>query len=198
MMRKFLFATAALIALAGPAIAADMRLPVYKAAPVVPVWSWSGCYVGGHAGGLWAKSKDWIVRTPGGAFYGQSLGEHPLDSWLGGAQAGCDYQFAGGFVIGIQGDYAWTNAEGSHDSAREIGVAYHSKVKSLAALTGRIGYAWDRLLGYVRGGVGARRVLGNDDPAWDRVYGARDAPGLDHRYRRRVCLHQCRLRLRRI
>ena len=103
-MRKFLFATAALIALAGPAIAADMRLPVYKAPPVVPVWSWSGCYLGGHAGGLWAKSKDWIVRTPGGAFYGQSLGEHALDSWLGGAQAGCDYQFAGGFVIGIQGD----------------------------------------------------------------------------------------------
>src|SRR5215467_256501 len=150
MMRKFLFATAALSALAGPAIAADMRLPVYKAPSIVPVWSWSGCYVGGHAGALWAKSKDWIVRTPGGAFYGQSLGEHALDSWLGGAQAGCDYQFAGGFVIGIQGDYAWTNAEGSHDSAREIGVAYHSKVKSLASVTGRIGYAWDRLLGYVR------------------------------------------------
>src|SRR6516162_4082636 len=143
MMRKFLFAAAALNALAGPAVAADMRLPVYKA-PVVPVWSWSGCYLGGHAGGLWAKSKDWIVRTPGGAFYGQSLGEHALDSWLGGAQAGCDYQFAGGFVIGIQGD---SNAEGSHDSAREIGVAYHSKVKSLASVTGRIGYAWDRLLG---------------------------------------------------
>jgi outer membrane immunogenic protein len=157
MMRKFLFATAALIALAGPAIAADMRLPVYKAPPVVPVWSWSGCYLGGHAGGLWAKSKDWIVRTPGGAFYGQSLGEHALDSWLGGAQAGCDYQFAGGFVIGIQGDYAWTNDEGSHDSAREIGVAYHSKVKSLASVTGRIGYAWDRLLGYVRGGAAWER-----------------------------------------
>jgi outer membrane immunogenic protein len=156
MMRKFLFTTAALIALAGPAIAADMRLPVYKA-PVVPVWSWSGCYVGGQAGGLWATSKDWIVRTPGGAFYGQSLGEHALDSWLGGAQAGCDYQFAGGFVIGIQGDYAWTNAEGSHDSAREIGVAYHSKVKSLASVTGRIGYAWDRLLGYVRGGAAWER-----------------------------------------
>jgi outer membrane immunogenic protein len=137
MMRKFLFATAALIALAGPATAADMRLPVYKAAPIVPVWSWSGCY--------------------GGAFYGQSLGEHAVDSWLGGAQAGCDYQFAGGFVIGIQGDYAWTNAEGSHDSAREIGVAYHSKVKSLASVTGRVGYAWDRLLGYVRGGAAWER-----------------------------------------
>ena len=67
-------------------------------------------------------------------------------------QAGCDYQFAGGFVIGLQGDYSLTDAEGSHDSAREFGVAYHSKVKSLASVTGRIGYAWDSFLGYVRGG----------------------------------------------
>jgi opacity protein-like surface antigen len=49
------------------------------------------------------------------------------------------------------------NAEGSHDSAREIGVAYHSKVKSLASVTGRVGYAWDRLLGYVRGGAAWER-----------------------------------------
>ena len=67
-------------------------------------------------------------------------------------QAGCDYQFAGGFVIGIQGDYAATDAEGRHDSARELGVAYHSKIKSLASVTGRVGYAWDRFLGYVKGG----------------------------------------------
>jgi outer membrane immunogenic protein len=152
-MRKFLLGTAALMALASPAISADMRLPVTKAPPpVVPVWNWSGCYVGGHAGGLWANSGEWIVRTPGGDFFGQSLGEHGLNGWVGGAQAGCDYQFAGGFVIGVQGDYAVADAEGSHDSAREIGVAYHSKIKSLASVTGRIGYGWDRFLGYVKGG----------------------------------------------
>src|SRR2546430_10505949 len=103
MMRKFLFATAALIALAGPATAADMRLPVYKAAPIVPVWSWSGCYVGGHAGGLWAKSKDWIVRTPGGAFYGQSLGEHAFDSWLCGAQGRFRHQIGRGLLVWLPG-----------------------------------------------------------------------------------------------
>jgi outer membrane immunogenic protein len=152
-MRKFLLGTAALIGLASPAMSADMRLPVLKAPPsVVPVWSWTGCFVGGYAGGVWARKKDWTVRTPGGAFFGESLGGHDDDGWLGGAQAGCDYQFAGGFVIGVQGDYAWADAEGSHDSTREIGVAYHSKVKSLATVTGRIGYAWDRFLGYVRGG----------------------------------------------
>lgn len=152
-MRKFLLGTAALMALADPAISADLKARVYKAPPPAgPVWNWTGCYVGGHAGGLWAKSTDWIVRTPGGAFSGQSLGEHEIDGWIGGAQIGCDYQFAGGFVIGLQGDYAWANAQGSHDSALEFGVAYHSKAKSLASVTGRVGYAWGRLLGYVRGG----------------------------------------------
>ena len=151
-MRKFLLATAALIALAGPAIAADMRAPVYKAPPpVVPAWSWTGCFVGGHGGSLWTK-QDWTNLTPGGDFFGAWLGGHQANSWLGGVQAGCDYQFAGGFVIGIQGDYAWTDAAGSHDSTREFGVAYHSKAKSLASVTGRVGYAWDRFLGYVRGG----------------------------------------------
>ena len=113
-MRKFLLGTAALMTLASPAISADMRLSVTKAPPpVVPVWNWSGCYVGGHAGGLWANSGEWIVRTPGGDFFGQSLGEHDLNGWVGGAQAGCDYQFAGGFVIGVQGDYAVADAEGN-------------------------------------------------------------------------------------
>jgi outer membrane immunogenic protein len=118
----------------------------------VAAWSWTGCYAGGNTGGLWASSDKWIVRTPGGAFEGQSLGGHDLDDWIGGMQTGCDYKFAGGFLIGIQGDYGWTDAKGSHASLREFGVSYHSDVESLASITGRIGYAWDRLLGYVKGG----------------------------------------------
>jgi outer membrane immunogenic protein len=157
-MRKFLFVAATLIGLMSSAIAADLRAPVHKALrPMAPAWSWTGCYVGGHADRLWAQSQDWIVRTPGGAFAGQSLGEHGIHSWIGGVQAGCDYQFAGGFVIGIQGDYGWANAQGDHDSAKETGVAYHSKVKSLASVTGRVGYAWDRFLGYVKGGAAWER-----------------------------------------
>jgi outer membrane immunogenic protein len=151
-MRRFLFGTAALILLASPAVCDDARRPVYKAPPVAPSWHCTGCYAGGHADGLWGRSSQWIVRTPGGAFFGQSLGEHEVEGWGGGAQAGCDYQFAGGFVIGVQGDYALMGGGGSHDSAREFGVAYHSSGESLASVTGRIGYAWDRFLGYVRGG----------------------------------------------
>jgi opacity protein-like surface antigen len=74
-MRKFLLGTAVLMTLVSPAAAADVRAPFHKVPPpAVPVWSWTGCYVGGHAGSLWARQKKWIVRTPGGDFFGQSLG----------------------------------------------------------------------------------------------------------------------------
>jgi outer membrane immunogenic protein len=156
-MRKWLLGPAALLTLVQPAVSADLRTPLYKAPPPVPVWSWTGCFVGGQAAGFRAKSDEWIVRTPGGDFFGQSLGGHAFSGWLGGVQAGCDYQFAGGFVIGLKGDYAWTDTAGGHDSTRETGVAYHSRVKSLASLTGRVGYVWERFLGYVRGGAAWER-----------------------------------------
>jgi outer membrane immunogenic protein len=152
-MRNLLLGTVAVVALiAGPASAADLAVkaaPVYKAPPpVVTYYSWTGCYVGGHVGGLWAK-KDWTLAAPDPAF---ALGSHDADSWLGGVQAGCDYQFNGGWVIGIQGDYTWTDASGSNVDAIIDGTTNRSEVKSLATVTGRLGYAWDRFLGYVKGG----------------------------------------------
>jgi outer membrane immunogenic protein len=157
-MRSSPLGIAALIVLAGPAVSADRPVPVGKGLHrLLPAWSWTGCSIGGHGGGLWAQSTEWIVRTPGGAFFGESLGDHDVNGGLGGVQGGCDYQLAGGIVVGIQGDYSFADVAGHHDSAREFGVAYHSKVKSLASVTGRIGYAWDRILGYVKGGAAWER-----------------------------------------
>ena len=157
-MRRIVVTTATLMAFAGPAFGADLGLASYGGEPPAgPVTPWTGCYVGGFAGGLWASSDKWMVRTPGGDFYGQSLGGHDLNSWIGGVQSGCDYQFAGGFVIGFAGDYGWADASGSHPSTREFGVSYHSEIGSLASVTGRVGYAWGRVLGYVKGGAAWER-----------------------------------------
>jgi outer membrane immunogenic protein len=41
---------------------------------------------------------------------------------------------------------------GSHPSILFPGFTNHTDMKSLASVTGRIGYAWDRFLGYVKGG----------------------------------------------
>jgi outer membrane immunogenic protein len=148
-MKKFFLATVALSALiAAPAMAADMKVkaPVYKAPPPVYVYNWTGCYVGGNVGGLWAR-KDWRVADTGA-----TIGSHDADSWLGGVQAGCNYQFAGGWVVGIQGDYDWTDAKGSSADLVAIGLTDQTRIRSLASVTGRVGYAWDRFLGYVKGG----------------------------------------------
>ena len=84
-------------------------------------------------------------------------GDHDVNGWLGGVQAGCDYQFAGRWVIGIQGDYAWTNAEASHVSLLDPSLTIQTRIESLASVTGRLGYAWDRFLGYVKGGAAWER-----------------------------------------
>jgi outer membrane immunogenic protein len=160
-MKKLFLASVALAALiTAPAIAADLRRPpppVYRAPPpVVPIWTWTGCYIGGQVGGLWAR-KEFDDATPGGLFFGQSRGDHDADSWLAGVQAGCDYQFAGGWVIGIQSDFAWTDAEGSHDDLLDPFATIQTKIKWLGSATARVGYAWDRFLGYVKGGAAWER-----------------------------------------
>jgi len=154
-MRNLLLASSALVAtmMIGPANAADLRVkaPLYKAPPPV-VFTWTGCYVGGHVGGLWAH-KDWTLAPPDPV---TPLGSHDANSWLGGIQAGCDYQFAGNWVVGIQGDYAWTDAKGSHVDFVD-GTNDQTRIRSLATVTARVGYAWNRFLGYVKGGAAWER-----------------------------------------
>jgi outer membrane immunogenic protein len=154
-MRKFVLTGVALgVLIASPALAADLRVkaPAYKAPLPVAAYSWTGCYLGAHIGGAWVR-KDAVEISFG------SLGGHDADGGLGGFQGGCNYQ-VGVWVIGIQGDYAWTDVEGSHTlpvSFLGPGITGHSEVRSLASLTGRIGYGWDRFLGYVKFGVAWER-----------------------------------------
>jgi outer membrane immunogenic protein len=117
--------------------------PVYTKAPMMPVFTWTGCYVGGNVGGLWAK-KDWTNAALG------PESSVSISSWLAGAQLGCNYQVSA-WVFGIQGDYDWTNASATATDAVFVATD-QTKIKSLASVTGRVGYAMDRFLGYVKGG----------------------------------------------
>ena len=58
-MKKLLLAMTALAAFTGSAFAADLPARTYtKAPPPPPVWSWTGFYIfGGAGGGLWAGDQ---------------------------------------------------------------------------------------------------------------------------------------------
>jgi outer membrane immunogenic protein len=152
-MRKvWLASTAAAALISGSADAADMAVPapVYRPLPVVTYFTWSGCYVGGNAGGLWART-DWSSAIPGDPSFGADFGRQTVDGGLGGGQVGCNYQL-GGWVLGLQGDYDWSQAGGSSVNAFYSSLSDQSNIRSLWSLTGRVGYAWDRFLLYGKGG----------------------------------------------
>lgn len=151
------------VALAGSASAAD--LAVKAPAPVAP-FNWTGCYIGVHAGGGFA-TKDFtdpvqLVQdsfnfpgfTPGVTTVSQS----PSGAVIGG-QAGCDYQFASSpVVIGIQGDVAGATLRSNRAVALPLGnpgetANVDTKTEFLTSVTGRIGYAFDDVLLYAKGGA---------------------------------------------
>ena len=95
-MKKLLLATAAMIAFAAPAFAADLAARPYTKAPVYTppeaIYNWTGFYIGGHIGG---------------AFAGNNSLQGSDDRFLGGVQGGFDYQFANNWVIGAEAQYSW-------------------------------------------------------------------------------------------
>jgi len=103
--------TAFSFAASGFAFAADLNKPVYKASPPpppAPVFSWTGCYLGGNVGGAWQHNSafDAVVDFDTGGDSGNGV--------IGGAQVGCDYQFANNWVVGVRGMLDWTDVNSSH------------------------------------------------------------------------------------
>jgi outer membrane immunogenic protein len=82
-----------MIGFASSASAADLPVKAIAAAPVP--FTWTGCHVGGHIGGV--VSDDRTTSALGTSIGFGSTG------FVGGGQIGCDYQFAGGWVAGVEG-----------------------------------------------------------------------------------------------
>src|SRR3954454_14494393 len=95
-MKKTILGAALLAALAGPAFAADIAARPYSKAPAYTapavVYNWTGFYIGGHVGGAFAGDN---------SFQGSDA------RFLGGVQAGFDYQFAPNWVLGAEAQYSW-------------------------------------------------------------------------------------------
>jgi len=166
-MKRLLLTTVSALALvsARHALAADLgRMPVKAPAPV-RVFTWTGCYLGGHAGWGWGRTKfndiSTVLPDQGLAtiFANTPSVDVDTDGFLGGGQIGCDYQFGGNWVAGVEGQFSGADINGSVDTISNPVVitpitssTFHSRTNWLASVTGRLGYTWDRWLVYAKGG----------------------------------------------
>jgi outer membrane immunogenic protein len=136
----------AMTALSGLASAADMpprpyaKAPAYTAPAVV--YNWTGFYVGGHLGGAFA-------------------GDNGLQSndarFLGGVQAGFDYQFAPNWVLGAEAQYSWLSGGTANNLVFPAGTVVSGRVADqIGSVTGRLGYTWGPALLYAKGGYAWR------------------------------------------
>jgi outer membrane immunogenic protein len=153
-MKKLLLGTVGLIALGiAPALAADLPARTYTKAPayVAAVYDWSGFYIGAN-GGWGTSNKNWDFVTPAGAFI-IGEGSHNATGGIVGGQIGYNWQMSS-WVFGIEAQGDWANLRGSNISAAFPAFTNRSKIDALGLFTGRVGYAWNNALLYVKGGAG--------------------------------------------
>jgi outer membrane immunogenic protein len=133
---------AALVGFAGAASAADIPRrpapPPAQAPYFAPAYNWTGFYIGINAGGAWGTSR-WDSAT-----------SFDVSGGLVGGTLGYNWQ-SGPFVFGVEGDIDWADISGSTNAACPLGC--RTENGWLGTARGRIGYAFDRFLPYVTGGL---------------------------------------------
>jgi outer membrane immunogenic protein len=158
-------AICSLILAAGPALAADMPIHATKAPVLPPVFTWSGCYLGGHVGGGRSSQQitdpvQLVQDTLSGAPVTTGITTvnlNPIGVVVGG-QIGCDYQFAPSWVAGVAGSASGSTMKDSTSVALPLGLPGETALVTartdfIASATARLGYAADRWLFYVKGGA---------------------------------------------
>jgi outer membrane immunogenic protein len=155
-MRRTLLAAVGLASLGiAPALAADLPARTYTKAPpaVVALYDWSGFYIGLNGGGASSRECYTITSVAGAAVVPNSEGCHNASGGLVGGQLGYRWQ-ASSWVFGLEAQGDWASLKGSNSSLTAI-IPYtnQTKIDALGLFTGQVGYAWNNVLWYVKGGA---------------------------------------------
>jgi outer membrane immunogenic protein len=156
----------ALIA-AAPALAADFPIEMPAKATFQQRFTWTGCYMGVHAGGAWTQTsgtdpvlliQDNDVFGAPGTTVGTTTANIRQSGAVIGGQIGCDYQFSPNFVVGIEGGASGSTLKGSTFVGLPLGDPGDRALVRVATdfiptLTARVGYAADHWLFYAKGGA---------------------------------------------
>jgi outer membrane immunogenic protein len=182
-MKKMLLAGAALLTLvSGSAMAADMRpapAPVYTKAPMMPVYNWTGPYIGLNAGYAWGDSEaaTSTVFSAAGYFATTSVpaiaaaGAQSIkpNGFTGGGQIGYNWQASPVTVVGLEADFEYFGLKGSATSGAvypccaptSFTIMQSVKTDWLATFRARLGYlVTPSTLIYVTGGGAVTDVKG--------------------------------------
>ena len=159
-MKRFMIVGAFALLAGEQAFAADLPPPapmprapaVYVPAPI-PVYNWTGFYIGGNLGVGWQQGNL-------GDTLGNTFGTDNSIRGLGGGQVGVDYEFANGVVVGAEAMFDWrfnTNNTINTTLVAPAGLAGTAAAVTvnnqwLTTATGKLGYAWDRVMVYAKGG----------------------------------------------
>jgi len=132
------------------ASAADMPVKAPPAPVAPPPYNWTGFYVGGHIGYIWGRTRveeDGIVTEP----------HAKTNGVIGGVLGGYNWQ-TNRVVLGIEGDFGWTNAHGTGVAVTPPTIITTQlpnqyDLNWTSHVRGRVGYAADRWLFFVAGGL---------------------------------------------
>jgi outer membrane immunogenic protein len=164
-MNKLVLAVSALAVSAVSASAADLAARPYTKAPppvVVAAYDWSGFYIGANGGGAWSR-KCWDINpftintffVPPTNVSG-SEGCHTASGATAGGQIGYRWQSAS-WVFGVEAQGNWADLRGSNLSQNVFfagtGIANRSRIDAIGLFTGQVGYSWNNVLLYVKGGA---------------------------------------------
>jgi outer membrane immunogenic protein len=173
-VKKFLLSTVAFGVLTLPAMAADLPpapAPFYAAPIAIPVFTWSGCYIGGTGGGVWGNTNDTWGANPAGfpgvaGSLGVSSSFHSSGA-TGGVEGGCNYQVNPWFVFGVEGDWEATSLSGNSGGTVVTPAGSYAFTQSfsshwLSTVRARAGYAAGPWLFYATGGAAFANVSRSD------------------------------------
>jgi len=172
MLRRLLLSSVAVVGLTGLAGAADM--PLKAPPPPVYVPTWTGCYIGGHAGyGTTTSSSQY---TPGTVAFEENI-EFGLPAqynqnfdnrgFAGGGQGGCQLQ-TGTFLWGLEGDWSsFSNTSSNNifgsfsEGGESLSTSTNQQVSydSLWSVRGRFGGIFSDVYHlYVTAGIGGAKA----------------------------------------
>ncbi|CCD85775.1 putative outer-membrane protein precursor ompA like [Bradyrhizobium sp. ORS 285] len=178
-MKKLVLMTTAIVVLASPALAADLAARPYTKAPapmMAAIYDWSGFYIGVNGGGGWTHNTWDLVG-------GGREGSHDASGGTVGGQVGYRWQM-GQLVFGVEAQGNWADLSGDNVSAL-FATRNRTKTDAFGLFTGQVGYAWNNVLLYAKGGAAITSntysisnaatgafLASNDSTRWGGVVGA--------------------------